>query len=110
MALTYAEPKLKISIGARWLTVTKITFDTKYPTGGYTIALSTCGLPDEAVDFGEMDLVFPTAATTGLKASFNETSGKLQLFWPGAEHAAMSEVSSETDVHTYSGYLMLIGR
>ena len=50
MALTYASPTSRVSIGARYLTVTQVTLDSSYPTGGYPFTPASLGLPGGALD------------------------------------------------------------
>lgn len=111
MALTYAAPAVKVSIGARWLTVTKVTLDTKYPTGGYTLEASKLGMPDGLLDYATPTESIPSGGATAHATNIVEGTGKLQLYGQNkAEGEAQKEVASEADVHTESVTILAIGR
>jgi hypothetical protein len=109
MALTYGQPE-KMSVGGRWLTLTDVTLDTKYPTGGYELEGAKLGLPDGLLDRAFADVGTPTAGATGYPTKITKT-GKLQLYAQNkAEGEALKEVASEADVHTITVKVVAVGR
>lgn len=109
MALTYGQP-MKVSVGGRWLTLTNVTGDTKYPTGGYTLEASKLGLPDALLDFAVTDAAIPSGGATSYLVNINEAA-KLQLYQVGASNsAAMAELAAETNVSTFSMNIIAVGR
>ena len=81
MALTINSQK-RYTIGARWETITNITLDTKYPTGGYALTGTTLGLP-----LGLVDVVSPQAPSGfGYAPVYNTETEKLQMFDPTSNH------------------------
>ena len=110
MALTYSEP-LKISIGGRWLTMTDVTLDTKYPTGGYELSAGKLGLTDEQLERAFADVAIPTGGATGYPTKITSKTLKLQLYAQNkAEGEPLKEVAGETDVHTIVVKVTAIGR
>lgn len=81
MALTYASPTSRVSIGARYLTVTQVTLDSSYPTGGYTFTPASLGLPG-----GALDAAICNTPPAGYSPAYNYATGNLQVFDSLAGH------------------------
>jgi hypothetical protein len=98
-------------MGGRWLTMTDVTLDTKYPTGGYVLDATKLGLPDGLLDRAFADVAIPTGGATGYPTKITTKTGTLQLY---AQHKAegepLIEVAGETDVHTIVAKVTAIGR
>jgi hypothetical protein len=112
MALTYGTPT-RLSIGARYEAITKVTFDTSYVEHGYELELKKLVNP-ELADL-EVALIEATTAnneSTGAYVTFinNVSPYKLQLFGGAASGVALAEVTSTTNVSAYFCYVKVIGR
>lgn len=108
MALTYGQP-FKVSVGGRSLTVTTVTFDAEYPTGGYTLNGQDLGLTDGQIDVAFVDgVAIPSGGATGYPAKV--VGGKIQLYEGAAEASKpLAEIASKTDVHTISATVIAVG-
>lgn len=109
MALTYNQTEqFKTSVGGRFLTATTVTFDTKYPTGGYELEGAKLGLPDGHINVAWVNgAAIPAEGATGYAAKI--INGKLQLYRAAGTNAALAELPSETDVHTISAQVIAVG-
>lgn len=86
-----------------------ITFDASYPTGGEPLTASDLGLK-QIVAIVPMGAFRNTDATLGIEVSYDHTNSKLVAYWGNAGVASgMPEVTSTTDLSTYSGRIMAIG-
>jgi hypothetical protein len=95
-------PEFKGGAGLK-LGLVKLTGDTSYPTGGYPLV---------AADFGLTQLLAVFAADTsgGFHPEYDYTNGKLKLRWSAAAGAVEGEVTNTTNVTTFIGYLLAVGR
>lgn len=106
MALAYGEP-FKTSVGGRFLTSTTVTFDTEYPTGGYTLDGTKLGLPDGKIDLAFAGTAIPAGGATAFAAKI--VGGKLQLYQAGEAAKPLAELANKTDVHTISAQVIAVG-
>lgn len=107
MALTYGQP-FKVSVGGRFLTATTVTFDSEYPTGGYTLDGGSLGLTDGHIDVALVDgVAIPSGGATGYAAKV--VNGKVQLYEAGEASKPLAELASKTDVHTISALVVAVG-
>ena len=87
-----------------------ITFDSSYPTAGepLTAADLGCKVVFAVIPCGSFR---NTAGTLGIQVSYDHTNAKLLAYWTGAVvSTALAEVASTTDLSTYSGRVLVIGR
>lgn len=96
MALTLGTQK-KFSEGARWKTVTPITVDTSYPTGGWALTPTQLGLP-----MGLVDEVYVTyngkTAAGGVTFVYDTANQKLMAFGGAASGAVQAEITNATNL------------
>lgn len=88
--------------GNQQVKTVKVTADTSYPTGGYSITPASLGL----AAFTFVNVACPT--TTGYIPVFNVSTNKLMLFW-GANGAVSTEITAATNVATSIAYLQFQG-
>lgn len=82
--------------GAR-LRAWALTGDTSYTTGGYSVTAAQLGLQ-------VLRGVFVIGTnTTGYSVAYNVATGKIQFYANG------TEVSSMTDIHTKTVYVLAVG-
>lgn len=95
MALTSAV-KVQTVVGDRRLSVTNLTFDTSYPTGGYAVTPSTFGL-------GVVDAVLADNPS-GYDVYYNAATGKVQVFSSGN-----TEVVAATNLSAVTAHVVAFG-
>lgn len=105
MALTIAAPK-RYSVGDRWQTVTQVTLDNSYPTGGYALTGQQLGLPSGLTDWIDSS----DSPNGGYVLAYNLGTGKLQVFQgaaavslPGAEVPAATNLAAVTTTVVCTG-------
>jgi hypothetical protein len=111
MALTVTVDKQASgSVGHLKKRVCDITFDSSYATAGESLTPADVGLRvvHEAIAHG----VFRTSSgTTGVDVSYDRTNKKLFAYWGNAGSASViPEVTSTTDLSTFSGRITFIGK
>ncbi len=87
-----------------------ITFDSSYPTAGepLTAADLGCKVVFAVIPCGAFR---NTDATLGIVVSYDHANSKLVAYWGNAGSVSgMPEVASTTDLSTYSGRVLVIGR
>lgn len=90
MALTYTEAT-RMVIGDRKMVITKVTFDSSYPTGGEAIAPSDVGLSQIDAIFSENGL--------GYQFVYDRTAAKIKVRTPVAAVAAHTHTGA---AHTHT--------
>jgi len=93
------------SIGGRFQSVTTVTLDASYPTGGYTVTPASLGLPAGFVDVIDAN----TGPDSGFLVTYNIATNKMQAF-VGAAGAADTEVANATNLATVTAQLVTTGR
>ena len=107
MALTYGNPTVRTSIGARYEVVVPITLDSSYPTGGYAVTGTSLGLPCGLIDTIDCN----TSPDSGYDVRYNYTTGNIQAFATGASSgAALAEVTNATNLSTVTATAVVHGR
>lgn len=109
MALTYGNPT-RIGNAGRYVTVTQVTLDNSYPTGGYPVTASSLGLPDGLVDAILPAGVSQAAITATVIVQYNANTGNLQAFWSAAAGAQPTEVTAATNLSAFTFNLIAVGR
>ena len=95
MALTVGTPVI-IKTGNKKETLTSVTFDSSYATGGETLAVSQLGLT-----YADSVLTFPAV---GYTFAYDAANGKLMAYSTAATQAA-----SGADLHTVTAQVLAIG-
>lgn len=89
--------------------VRTITFDSSYATAGEALIPASVGLKQitQALPHGAFR---STDGTNSIIVSYDYTNQKLLAYWGNAGSASVSpEVTSTTDLSTYSGRMTFIG-
>lgn len=106
MALTIAAPT-KYSIGARFQTVSQITLDASYPTGGYALTGQQLGLTNGIIDFIDAGV----SPNGGYLLAYNAATGKLQVFQGAAAiNLPAAEVPNATNLSAVTVTVVCTGR
>jgi hypothetical protein len=95
--------------GNKRVKVRDITFDSSYATAGEALTAATVGLKtiEQAIPNGAFR---STDATNSIVVSYDRTNSKLVAYWGNAGSASVSpEVTSTTDLSTYSGRITFVG-
>lgn len=101
MAVTATRTQLPVVPGAQRMTVTEVTFDNSYPTGGEPLTASDLGLT--GVDFAIATI--KTAGTGSVTAVFYDIpNAKLKAF------AAAAEIANTTDLSAVTAQVFAVGR
>jgi|SRR5579871_7015603 len=90
------------SVSNRKEKVVDVAYDNSYPTGGYAIAPSAVGLE-------QILAVLAGGNLAGYIPSYNQATGKLQLFQQSAATGALTEVANTTNVSAVSHRLVFFG-
>lgn len=100
MALTVARTDT-YNVGSRTETITTVTGDNSYPTGGWALTPSQLGFSNNATDL-VVDII---GTGGGFMPEYDYTNQKLKVYWfnyPGAAAAAAAEVTNATNLSTSS--------
>lgn len=95
--------------GNKKVRVRTVTFDSSYATGGEALTASDFGLRvlTEVRPHGAFRT---TDATSAVTVSYDHTNAKLVAYWGNAGSASvLPEVTSTTDLSTYSGRVTAVG-
>ena len=84
-----------------------VTGDTSYPTGGWALAASTCGLTS-IVDVICTPLV-KNDQTGAYLLEYDLANSKLMAFKDTGSAAALTQVANATNLSTYSTIILVIG-
>lgn len=109
MALTIAKVTgADTVLGNQKLKVRDITFDSSYATGGESLTAANVGLRKIYAVFGSVGTV--SDGSTGIVVKYDYTNSKLVALWGNAGTASvLPEVTSTTDLSTYSVRLVFVG-
>lgn len=107
MALTVTIVE-KFVVGSRQGIVADITFDSSYTTGGEDITPANLGFRNSLSFFSGG--VARNATTGAVEVRHNRTLNKVQAFWGGGAGAALTEVTSTTDLSAYVVRVFAIGK
>lgn len=93
--------------GAQRQTVTLVTFDSSYPTGGEPVTAATFQLQ-------RLDHIMPftarnAAGTLHLIGGWDHTNSKLFLAWGAASGAPFAEVANTTDLSAFTARITALG-
>lgn len=110
MALTVAKVAgADYTVSNKRVRVRTITFDSSYLTAGESLTPADVGLRviDEARSHGPFRV---TDGTSSIDVSYDHTNKKLLAYWGNAGTASVApEVTSTTDLSTYSGRMTFVG-
>jgi hypothetical protein len=76
-------------VGDRRETITNVTLDNSYPTGGYTITPQNLGLTSR------IDALHPLTSTSGRTFAHDRTNRKLMAHSGGSQVTAATDLSAE---------------
>jgi hypothetical protein len=96
MALAVTRLFGPVAIGDRYMTVSKVDFDSSYPTGGEALTPQDLGF---AASTDEQFHVLPTTSG-GYVVKYDHSGQKLLAYWvdTSVDGAAMAEVVNTTDL------------
>ncbi len=88
--------------------VRTVTFDSSYLTAGESLTAADVGLRviTEVIPHGAFR---NTGGTLGITVSYDYANSKLLAYWSNSTTAALPEVTSTTNLSTYSGRLTILG-
>ena len=109
MSLSYSVVKRPIhpgNLNGIRVNVVRITFDNAYAQAGYAISATGCGMDSTLLALYPLGLLrnaTPASATTGYIPSFDQPTGKLQVFVAGSGAVPPTEVAG--NFATINGFI-----